>query len=317
MAMRKSKDNIWHIVSQDFSFDLKLLHAGLVQDFAHKAENKPIDRYALAYLVDGEGSFEINGKHYRLKKGDLYLVPPATKYTETNSSNNPYEYYCVAFYGGSCKPLLARAGFTDDNLVLSVNDSFIEEKMREILNLCQKNTFVSLAKANALFIQILCRLYERQEENFQKVKDSHQRAVATAQAYIHEHYQKDITAMEICKYLRLSRSYFCEIFKKVVGISIKDYILFYRINEAMRLLIHSDLPCTKIAEMVGFNDYANFYRCFKLRVGRTPRSYKNAYHPVPTKEDAEKIEQAKKQSFSLRKDDFSPDLIVKSPKKDK
>lgn len=99
--------------------------------------------------------------------------------------------------------------------------------------------------------------------------------------------------MEICKHLRLSRSYFCEIFKKVVGVSIKDYILFYRINEAMRLLIHSDLPSTKIAEMVGFNDYANFYRCFKLRVGKTPRRYKVSYHPVPTKEDAEKIEQAK------------------------
>lgn len=305
MAMRNSKDNIWHIVSQDFSFDLKLLHAGLVQDFKHVPENKPIDRYALAYLIEGEGTLEINGKRYRLKKGDLYLVPPATNYHETNSPTNPYQYYCVAFYGASCKPLLARAGFTDDNLVLSVNDIFFEEKMREILNFCQKNTYVSLAKANASFIQILCRLYERQEENFQKVKDSHQRAVATAQAYIHENYQKDITAMQICKYLRLSRSYFCEIFKKVVGISIKDYILFYRINEAMRLLIHSDFPCTKIAEMVGFNDYANFYRCFKLRVGRTPQSYRNGYHPVPTKEDAEQIKQAKKQSFSLRKDDFS------------
>lgn len=316
MAMRKSKDNVWHIVSQNFSFDVKLLHAGLVQDFNHQPENKPIDRYALAYLTDGEGTLEANGKTYRLKKGDLYLVPPATKYTETNSPTNPYKYYCIAFYGGSCKTLLAHAGFSSDNLVLSVNDSFIEDKMREILDLCQKNTFISLARANASFIQMLCRLYERQEANFQKVKDSHQRAVAMAQAYIHENYQKDITAMEICKHLRLSRSYFCEIFKKVVGISLKDYILFYRINEAMRLLIHTDLPITKIAELVGFNDYANFYRCFKLRVGRTPRSYRNGYHPVPTKEDAEKIERAKKQSFSLRKDDLSPDYIVKIPKKD-
>lgn len=301
MAMRKSKDNIWHIVSQDFNFDLKLLHAGLVQDFNHKPENKPLDRYALSYLTEGEGTFEINGKIYHLKKGDLYLLPPATKYTEKNSPTNPYEYYCVAFYGGSCKTLLARAGFTSDNLVLSVNDDFIAEKMREILELCQKNTFISLAKANSNFVQILCRLYERQEANFEKIKDSHQHAVTIAQAYIHENYQKDITARDICKHLRLSRSYFCEIFKKVVGISLKEYILFYRINEAMRLLIHSDFTCTKIAEMVGFNDYANFYRCFKLRVGRTPNLYRNAYHPVPTKEDAEKIEKAKKQSFSLRK----------------
>jgi AraC-like DNA-binding protein/quercetin dioxygenase-like cupin family protein len=313
--MRKSKENVWHIVSQDFNFDLKILHAGLVQDFNHKPANSPLDRYALAYLTDGEGTLEINGKNYRLKKGDLFLIPPATNYFEKNSTTNPYEYYCVAFYGGSCKTLLARAGFTNDNLLLSVNDNFFAEKMQEILELCQKNTFVSLAKANSAFIQILCRLYERQEANFQKIKDSHQRAVTAAQAYIHEHYQKDITAMEICKHLRLSRSYFCEIFKKVVGISLKDYILFYRINEAMRLLIHTDLPCTKIATMVGFNDYANFYRCFMLRVGKTPKSYRNGYHPVPTKEDAEKMEQAKKQSFSLKNNDFSSNNIVKTPKK--
>ena len=317
MAMRKSKDNVWHIVSQDFSFDFKLLHAGVVQDFNHQPENNPIDRYALSYLTEGEGTLEINDKTYPLKKGDLYLIPPATKYTETNSSTNPYAYYCVAFYGGNCKMLLARAGFTDDNLVLSVNDSFIEDKMREIFELCQKNTFITLAKANASFTQMLCRLYERQEANFQKIKDSHQNAVSVAQNYIQENYQKNITATEICKHLRLSRSYFCEIFKKVVGISLKDYILFYRINEAMRLLIHTDLPSTKIAEMVGFNDYANFYRCFKLRVGRTPSGYRNGYHPIPTKEDAEEMEKAKKQSFSLRKEEFLPEDIAKTPKKDK
>lgn len=302
MAMRKSKNNIWHIVSQDFSFDFKLLHAGVVLDFNHKPDNKPLDRYALAYLIDGEGSFEINGKLYPLKKGDLYLIPPATPYTETNSTSNPYAYYCVAFYGGNCKSLLARAGLTADNLVLSVNDKFIEDKMREILELCQKNTFLALTKANAAFIQLLCRLYERREANYQKVKDSHQRNVELAQAYIHENYQRDITAMEICKHLHLSRSYFCEIFKKVVGISLKEYLIYYRINEAMRLLIHSDLPSTKIAEKVGFNDYANFYRCFKARVGRTPKWYRNSYHPIPTKEDAEAIEKAKIQSFSLRED---------------
>ena len=69
MTMRTSKENIWHIVSQDFNFDLKLLHAGLVQDFNHKPTNAPIDRYALSYLTEGEGTLVINGKTYRLKKG--------------------------------------------------------------------------------------------------------------------------------------------------------------------------------------------------------------------------------------------------------
>ena len=305
MTLKQNKDNIWHFVSQDFSFDCKLLHAGLVQNFNHKPANTPMDRYVLAYLFDGEGSLEMNGKLYALKKGDLYLIPPTTPYTETNSATNPYAYYCVAFYGGNCKTLLARAGLSAEQPVLSLNDKSIEDKMREIFELCKNNTFISLTKANVALFQLFCLLYERRESNYQQIKDVHQRNVELAQAYVHEHYQQDITTTEICKHLQLSRSYFCEIFKKVAGISLKEYIIYYRINEAMRLLIHSDLPSTKIAEKVGFNDYANFYRCFKTKTGKTPRVYRLSNHPMPNEEDLDSIQREKRQSF-VQKENTTP-----------
>ena len=138
MTIRQSKENIWHIVSQNFSFDCKLLHAGLVQDFNHKPTNTPMDRYVLSYLFEGEGSLELNGTLYPLKKGDLFLIPPTIPHTETNSSSNPYTYYCVAFYGGNCKSLLAHAGLSIKQPVLSLDDKRIENTMREIFELCKK-----------------------------------------------------------------------------------------------------------------------------------------------------------------------------------
>lgn len=299
MNNRTSKDNIWHIVSQTFSFDIKLLHAGIVQDFQHKPQNQPLDRFVLSYLIEGEGIYELKGKTYKIEKGDLYFIPPGMPYREQNSPSNPYVYYCIAFYGNNCSSLLAHAGLTEDTPVLNVNDIKIEEKMREIFEFCQKNTFLSLTKANVSFIEMLSVLYEKKENNYQKIKDNHQRYVELAQKYIHENYHRDITITTICLFLHISRSYFSEIFKKVVGISIKEYIIFYRINEAMRMLIHTDIPVTKIAEMVGFNDYPNFYRCFKSKIGVSPKTYRGGYHPVPTKATAIAMAQAKRNSFSF------------------
>lgn len=278
---KENEKNVWRLVTQDFSFDLKLLHAGVVRDRDHKPQNTPMDRYVFNYIVRGEGIFKLKDKTYRIKKGDIFIIPPALPYTELNSPDNPYAYYVIAFFGSGCENILARAGLTPDNPVLSVNDPEIERLMKEVFDYCQENTLVSLTNANIAFFNVFLRLFKLNNKNYEPLKKSKHVYVERAQAYIHEHYGEKITTASISTALFVNRTYLCEIFKQITQTSIKEYLINYRISKAMDLLIHSSLSVTKIAELTGFNDYSDFYRCFKARVGYKPLFYRYAYNPIP------------------------------------
>jgi len=68
-------------------------------------------------------------------------------------------------------------------------------------------------------------------------------------------------------------------FHRETGLTIADYILTAKINEAKMLLLHSDLPLVDIANQLAFSSQSQFSVAFKKCTGSTPNSYrKNVIH---------------------------------------
>ena len=59
-------------------------------------------------------------------------------------------------------------------------------------------------------------------------------------------------------------------FKEIVGISFKEYLVLFRLTEAKKLLLSSDLSISDIAEKVGYVNVNNFIRIFKEKENITP-----------------------------------------------
>ena len=93
--------------------------------------------------------------------------------------------------------------------------------------------------------------------------------------YIKHHYAENISSEDICKHFSFSRSYFSHIFKKETGMSFKEYLTAFRIENAKRLLRYSSLSVTEIAFSVGFSDAGYFSAVFKEKTGLSPRAYKS------------------------------------------
>ena len=74
----------------------------------------------------------------------------------------------------------------------------------------------------------------------------------------------------------MSPNYLSAVFKRIVGISLWDYILSKRIGYALELL---SLPerenILETALKCGFNNTANFNKFFKKQVGTTPSQYRS------------------------------------------
>lgn len=65
-------------------------------------------------------------------------------------------------------------------------------------------------------------------------------------------------------------------FREAMGTSIPRYIAQFRLAEAQRLLLTTDLPVEAVQRASGFASATSFHETFRALVGSTPRQYRRA-----------------------------------------
>lgn len=98
--------------------------------------------------------------------------------------------------------------------------------------------------------------------------------VTGALDFIHQHYQRDISVMEIADHAGLNQVYLNRIFKLSTGKTLSEYLNAYRIEQSKALLDNKDLSITDISSQLGYNDVRSYTRFFKKFVGITPSEYR-------------------------------------------
>lgn len=99
--------------------------------------------------------------------------------------------------------------------------------------------------------------------------------------YIHKNFSTISSIEEIASQLFVSYSHLRNVFKKELGITIYDYLLSVRMEEAKKLLSTSKMNLTQIAYKVGYSDYDYFKTVFAKYNGITPREYQQANQKTP------------------------------------
>lgn len=98
------------------------------------------------------------------------------------------------------------------------------------------------------------------------------------QDYIDRHYSEPLTLQQIGQALHVSPYYLAHVFKESSGYSPRQYLLRRRIGEAQNLLISTDLPISRIAEMVGYDTQNYFDQQFSKHTGMPPRKFRQSFH---------------------------------------
>jgi len=91
---------------------------------------------------------------------------------------------------------------------------------------------------------------------------------------IREHPEKTYSIARLARQGGYSRSYFSSLFKSIVGLSPKDYIVKTRMQAAEHLLLDSNYTVSAIAGMLGYQDIYFFSRQFKVHHGLSPLQYR-------------------------------------------
>lgn len=98
----------------------------------------------------------------------------------------------------------------------------------------------------------------------------HKQAVDFMIRYIHEHYAEDLTLEDLAGQLYISKNYLNQLFKKVTGETLTNYIIRVRIEKAKALLYEGNHLIYEVADMVGYQNVPYFSTLFKKYCGVSP-----------------------------------------------
>lgn len=245
------------------------------------------------YIYSGEGTQCIDDEEYHVKKGDMLFVNLNQVHSFHTETDMSYVNFCVKpeflseelVDDGNIFDLLTLSLFKEfsdvDNLsYIRFEESefmFVDQMVERMLIEFNRKSigYKSIIKG---YMSVLLSMYLRQcsiKSNITSECGVSDFAIEIVK-YIDEHVFEKITLNELATKSFYNPSYFCRMFKKCYGESVKSYIQRKRISRAIDLLTKTDQSVTEIGNNVGYSDKAQFYRIFKKHTGVTPNEYRKS-----------------------------------------
>lgn len=252
------------------------------------------DCIEMVYVTSGAGVTAVNGCHYPVVRGDLYVMN--ARDTHAFASEHSFNYYNIMFKETLFSPreLTELHRFPLFSQWFNVETgrerkqkkySFpppagdrIERHLDEIAVELrrQRPGYQLLAKSQfAEMLIYILRSTGTETAGFDLNDNLSGHAVAKALSYINRHYREQLTVAMLARAAGISPSYLGERFRRETGTSLFDYICRLRIEKARQSLEESDAPISEIAAELGFCDTSYFSRSFHRFTGISPRQYRN------------------------------------------
>lgn len=92
--------------------------------------------------------------------------------------------------------------------------------------------------------------------------------------FIGENLHQPISTADVARHLGLHKNYTTNLFTGVMGISIKQYLQFQRLQKAQMLLLDSERPIADIGYACGFSSLSRFYEAFQRYFGMPPGQFR-------------------------------------------
>lgn len=227
------------------------------------------DFYLIHYIVSGKGKFECKGKIYELKEGDLFLIKPGLQTKYYADKDEPYEYYWIGFQGLKCDELVDSMGFDDENYVVHYG------KSERLITLFENSYYYTKEISIKQYLNVYKNMYEilfllSNKDTFYKKKYQGEDVMKNAISFIEEHYMEKIGVENIAKAISLSRSQTYRLFMENLGIPPSKYLLNYRLDKAINLVLQTKLSIKEIAFSCGFSNVSHFISLYRKKGAFTP-----------------------------------------------
>ena len=236
------------------------------------------DLVEIVLVRGGESRYFVGGTPYDARRGDLFIFNSRVVHDEPSGPDRPVATSSLALGGLSVPGLRENTLIPEDAAPvcrLSEQQTLRLERLYDVLY--DELTAGNDDGAHHLLMAILTLV-----EQFRAALAGGSVADANAFArrikdYIDRHFAEEFSLQQMADALHVSPYYLAHVCKEATGYSPLQYVLRRRIGEAQTLLITTDLPITRIAEMVGYDTQSYFNLQFTKNVGMPPNKFRQNY----------------------------------------
>lgn len=240
-------------------------------DATYYTKRKNYSSFLLLYTYDGSGELLYRGQRYTLKKGDGFLINCEEEHYYATIGQR-WLHSDLHFHGGQ-SPFFYKENFSQKSPIFHyATQEIFQNQLEKMLRIHNSSSIdrdfrFSFELERLLFSVLKCHA---EIEAPQKIPDS----IRHLQRYIEDHFVQDISLDHMAEVAGVSKYHLCRQFKKHIGLSPKEYVLYLRVIQAKFLLQSTAIPSYKIGNIVGFQNEANFIQYFKREVGMTPGAFR-------------------------------------------
>lgn len=229
--------------------------------------------------------FSVNSGSCRLETesytGDVsekngIVIFPGTSYKLLCPGPEKMNLTWVVFSGYRVEDYLGRAAIWPSRPVFEDPKERFGEKLNRLYMLSHE-PFNRYCKMASVLYDIFAYLRDVRAVNpTVGYKDYFNYYAARAVNFIERNYSKPIYVENIADSLGITRKHLCTIFRKVLNVTPRQYIIYYRLEKACKMLRGSSLSIQEVAEAVGYSNQFYFAKEFKRVLNMSPSEYRKS-----------------------------------------
>ncbi|QHW32377.1 AraC family transcriptional regulator [Paenibacillus rhizovicinus] len=240
-------------------------------------ERHRLPSYLIVFTVSGEGRLEYGGHAHALGAQSLFFIDCMAHQHYRATGSEPWEFAWVHFYGGASRHYYDAYSKKGDPLLQLQTDSPVLGYLRQLVQLQEQKTVHTELLGAQLLTDLATELVMSAHVQASDAKAAPPAYLADMIRELERRCTETIRLDELAKSFAVSKYHLIREFKRHIGMSPNEYLIYLRIVRAKELLKYSALPVAAIAEEVGVDNVSHFINLFKAREGVTPLAFRKKW----------------------------------------
>jgi len=254
----------------------------------HHPNRNNLQYFILMFMVKGKLYISEDDTDYTILPGEMFVLLPMHHHYSWRAISEDTGYYWLHFYVSgrweqqpTLEPMRSAIKVPTlhhytptETLYLAKHTqlrhlSRLEQMTEQIFKNSSATEEYGFWQAQQLFIDVLQEVQVQSQAESAMVQLS-----ARIQRYLRDHFDEKITNTTLSQVFHFHPNYLIRTLKATTGLTPTEFLRQYRMEEASKRLLNTNMLETEIAEAIGFQNIYYFSTVFKQYTGLSPSQYR-------------------------------------------